>query len=159
MNLHAPALFCAVLVVGGSLQGLHMRLVVIVLAFVVSAGADDATRATVRSTGTTRLVAKRIWAKGNDGATCAQTCAAMKRKCDGDAQSQLTTHELVEAAFAKAGYECKGRHAPRAYSSAPFSTGRGGAHSDDCAPIQEGYESSCTSNMHPYHAPLCACKP
>merc|ERR1711981_418719 len=74
--------------------------------------------------------------------------------CDASEQSKLTTNELVGAAFAEAGYTCKGYHEARDYAGTPFSTGR----SDDCGPMISGGASSvCNDNANGGHKALCYC--
>ena len=93
---------------------------------------------------------------GDKGSTCDQTCGKTNSKCDPDMQSSLTTNELVNAAFLKAGYKCKSFHAPRNYPGAPFSCGRSG---DDCAPFHAGgAKSSCTATSYSTISPLYYCK-
>ena len=104
---------------------------------------------------------KRKWYKGADGSTCDQTCAKVSQEvgvslvCNSAEQTALNSQAKVGAAFAEAGYECKGYHAARDYQGTPFSTGR----NDDCAPFihDSNLKSTCDSNSHDHHAPLCAC--
>merc|ERR1719210_1003470 len=94
------------------------------------------------------------WIMGPDGAICDDVCGETGLVCNQGRQSALTTNDLVEAAFAAAGYICRGFHGTRSYAGVPFSTGR----RDDCAPIRAGAVSTCSANGHSAHAPLCYCE-
>ena len=82
-------------------------------------------------------------------------CSRIGGICNIDAQSSLTTNELVAEKMLEAGYTCKGFHGSRGYAGTPFATGR----SDDCAPITTGTKSTCdTKPAYSYHRSLCFCE-
>ena len=94
------------------------------------------------------------WVKGNNGATCDQTCANIQMIADASELNKLTTNALVGEAFKKAGYTCRSFHGKRNYAGTPFSKN---TPNDDCAPVIPG--SSVVTNMNGahHHSPLCYC--
>ena len=91
--------------------------------------------------------------KGGAGQACNEACGALGKVCNSTMQSTITTNELVANAFLEAGYSCKSFHPPRGYAGVPFSQGT----SNDCAPINSGATSVCTTPYFNFLSALCYC--
>ena len=101
------------------------------------------------------------WVLGNEGDSCEETCSKTESVCNTNAQSNLTTNELISKKMLEAGYECRTFFEPIRYIQAPLAdplNPSGNSNAMHCGAIAVGTESICDISVTKGIRRLCYCQ-